>query len=173
MYGIQKDKHLVDIPKKSQFARNDGIFQYIYIYIYIYIHTHTQKHTYEHQEGGREKTRQIKVFIHTHARMTHIHRYNGDKNIITFGGDHNSPRPAFFFDSVGIFFHNVLIHNHEPDPAQSKLFLYVCMYVCMYVCNDVLCHNVLIHNHEPDSAQSKLIRCMYTYVYVCMYMYVY
>jgi hypothetical protein len=27
-------------------------------------------------------------------------RYSGDKNIITFGGDHNSPRPAFFFVSL-------------------------------------------------------------------------
>lgn len=47
-------------------------------------------------------------------------RYCGDKNIITFGGDHNSPRPAFFFDSVGIFFHNVLVQNHEPEPVQSE-----------------------------------------------------
>ena len=30
----------------------------------------------------------------------YVSRYSGDKNIITFGGDHNSPRPAFFFDSV-------------------------------------------------------------------------
>ena len=83
-------------------------------------------------------------------------RYSGDKNIITFGGDHNSPRPAFFFvsltavacvrrvcqrmymssiyniylichiyfvciymqDSVGIFFHNVLIENAELEAAE-------------------------------------------------------
>jgi hypothetical protein len=43
---------------------------------------------------------------------------SGDKNIITFGGDHNSPRPAFFFDSVGIFFHNVLIENAELEAAE-------------------------------------------------------
>lgn len=32
----------------------------------------------------------------------------GDKNIIKFDGDHNSPRPQFYFDSITIFFHNVL-----------------------------------------------------------------
>ena len=32
----------------------------------------------------------------------------GDKNIIKFEGDHNSPRPQFYFDSINIFFHNVL-----------------------------------------------------------------
>jgi hypothetical protein len=32
----------------------------------------------------------------------------GDKNIIKFEGDHNSPRPQFYFDSLNIFFHNVL-----------------------------------------------------------------
>ncbi|XP_043719758.1 uncharacterized protein LOC122667524 isoform X2 [Telopea speciosissima] len=34
--------------------------------------------------------------------------YVGDKNIIKFEGDHNSPRPQFYFDSIAIFFHNVL-----------------------------------------------------------------
>ncbi|KAJ6838838.1 uncharacterized protein M6B38_319315 [Iris pallida] len=32
----------------------------------------------------------------------------GDKNIIKFDGDHNSPRPQFYFDSISIFFQNVL-----------------------------------------------------------------
>eukprot|EP01018_Ginkgo_biloba_P010894 Gb_02150 [translate_table: standard] len=36
----------------------------------------------------------------------------GDKNIIKFEGDHNSPRPQFYYDSISIFFHNVL---HPPD----------------------------------------------------------
>ncbi|KAK6930058.1 hypothetical protein RJ641_004152 [Dillenia turbinata] len=29
--------------------------------------------------------------------------YVGDKNIIKFEGDHNSPRPQFYFDSINIF----------------------------------------------------------------------
>lgn len=44
----------------------------------------------------------------------------GDKNIIKFEGDHNSPRPQFYFDSVNIFFHNVL---HPPeDEVGDALF---------------------------------------------------
>lgn len=36
----------------------------------------------------------------------------GDKNIIKFDGDHNSPRPQFYYDSITIFFYNVL---RPPD----------------------------------------------------------
>ncbi|KAL5537731.1 hypothetical protein UlMin_043497 [Ulmus minor] len=38
--------------------------------------------------------------------------YAGDKNIIYFDGDHNSSRPQFYYDSVSIFFFNVL---HPPQ----------------------------------------------------------
>jgi hypothetical protein len=34
--------------------------------------------------------------------------YAGDKNLISFEGDHNSPRPEFFFNSVVNFFNNTL-----------------------------------------------------------------
>mmetsp|Transcript_41100 Transcript_41100/g.87389 ORF Transcript_41100/g.87389 Transcript_41100/m.87389 type:complete len:301 (+) Transcript_41100:165-1067(+) len=34
--------------------------------------------------------------------------YAGDKNLISFEGGHNSPRPSFFHTSVMIFFHNLL-----------------------------------------------------------------
>jgi pimeloyl-ACP methyl ester carboxylesterase len=34
--------------------------------------------------------------------------YAGDKNLISFEGNHNSPRPSFFNTSVMIFLHNVL-----------------------------------------------------------------
>ena len=40
----------------------------------------------------------------------------GDKNIIKFEGDHNSPRPQFYYDSVSIFFYNVL----HPPPISSS-----------------------------------------------------
>uniref|UniRef100_A0A2P2LA34 Catalytic n=1 Tax=Rhizophora mucronata TaxID=61149 RepID=A0A2P2LA34_RHIMU len=47
-------------------------------------------------------------FIQPH-HSDRIHEvYMGDKNIIKFEGDHNSPRPQFYFDSINIFFHNVL-----------------------------------------------------------------
>lgn len=34
--------------------------------------------------------------------------YAGDKNLIQVEGDHNSPRPSYLLDSVGIFFFNTL-----------------------------------------------------------------
>jgi len=42
-----------------------------------------------------------------HSEKLHA-AYAGDKNLITFEGDHNSPRPDFFFNSVVIFFYNTL-----------------------------------------------------------------
>ncbi|EKX47348.1 hypothetical protein GUITHDRAFT_106795 [Guillardia theta CCMP2712] len=57
-------------------------------------------------------------FVLAHHSKQLYERYAGDKNIITFGGDHNSPRPAFFFDSVGIFFYNVLIENAEYEDIE-------------------------------------------------------
>ncbi|KAL9262731.1 hypothetical protein AKJ16_DCAP02553 [Drosera capensis] len=37
-----------------------------------------------------------------------LNTIKGDKNIIQFEGDHNSIRPTFYFDSISIFFNNVL-----------------------------------------------------------------
>ncbi|CAN0856218.1 Uncharacterized protein YqkD [Linum grandiflorum] len=47
-------------------------------------------------------------FIQPHHSDRIYEAYMGDKNIIKFEGDHNSPRPQFYFDSINIFFHNVL-----------------------------------------------------------------
>ncbi|KAL5541706.1 hypothetical protein UlMin_009416 [Ulmus minor] len=47
-------------------------------------------------------------FIRPHHSDRIYEAYVGDKNIIKFDGDHNSPRPQFYFDSINIFFHNVL-----------------------------------------------------------------
>uniref|UniRef100_A0A7N0U8W7 Serine aminopeptidase S33 domain-containing protein n=1 Tax=Kalanchoe fedtschenkoi TaxID=63787 RepID=A0A7N0U8W7_KALFE len=47
-------------------------------------------------------------FINPHHSDRIFEAYVGDKNIIKFDGDHNSPRPQFYFDSINIFFHNVL-----------------------------------------------------------------
>jgi len=41
-------------------------------------------------------------------------KYSGDKNFITFEGDHNSRRPQFFYSSVSIFYHTVLQLNSDP-----------------------------------------------------------
>ncbi|KAK8487191.1 hypothetical protein V6N13_121373 [Hibiscus sabdariffa] len=47
-------------------------------------------------------------FIQPHHSDYIFEAYVGDKNIIKFEGDHNSPRPQFYFDSINIFFRNVL-----------------------------------------------------------------
>lgn len=59
-------------------------------------------------------------FIHPrHSDLLH-ESYVGDKNIIKFDGDHNSPRPQFYFDSITIFFHNVL--NPPKDVYDEHYF---------------------------------------------------
>jgi hypothetical protein len=42
-----------------------------------------------------------------HSRLI-LDAYAGDKNLVTFDGDHNEMRPGFFLDSAAIFFTNVL-----------------------------------------------------------------
>ncbi|KAL6838270.1 hypothetical protein ACP4OV_031942 [Aristida adscensionis] len=59
-------------------------------------------------------------FILPHHSDKIYESYVGDKNIIKFDGDHNSPRPQFYFDSITIFFHNVL---NPPDVPEDHYFL--------------------------------------------------
>jgi len=47
-------------------------------------------------------------FIQPHHARQLFERYSGDKNLILVEGDHNSPRPKFLHDSVGIFLQNYL-----------------------------------------------------------------
>jgi hypothetical protein len=54
----------------------------------------------------------VEVFVAAKHYLIYNNSYAGDKNIIKFEGDHNSPRPPFYYDSISIFFHNVL---HPPD----------------------------------------------------------
>jgi hypothetical protein len=35
-------------------------------------------------------------------------RYGGDKNLVVVEGDHNSARPKFLYDSIGIFLSQTL-----------------------------------------------------------------
>ncbi|XP_078443350.1 alpha/beta-Hydrolases superfamily protein isoform X2 [Wolffia australiana] len=56
------------------------------------------------------------VFIQPRHSDLIYNSYAGDKNIIKFEGDHNSPRPQFYYDSVSIFFYNVL----HPPPISSS-----------------------------------------------------
>ncbi|KAF8720982.1 hypothetical protein HU200_023391 [Digitaria exilis] len=59
-------------------------------------------------------------FILPHHSDKIYESYIGDKNIIKFDGDHNSPRPQFYFDSITIFFHNVL---NPPEVPEDHYFL--------------------------------------------------
>ncbi|GJU51177.1 alpha/beta hydrolases superfamily protein [Tanacetum coccineum] len=59
-------------------------------------------------------------FIHPHHSDRIYEAYMGDKNIIKFEGDHNSPRPQFYFDSINIFFHNVL--RPPEDEVKGNFF---------------------------------------------------
>ncbi|GJP67546.1 hypothetical protein CLOP_g24356 [Closterium sp. NIES-67] len=56
------------------------------------------------------------TFILPHHSQQIHEAYAGDKNLITFAGDHNSHRPNFFYDSASIFFHNVL----QPPPIEDE-----------------------------------------------------
>ncbi|CAN8275210.1 unnamed protein product [Cochlearia groenlandica] len=56
-------------------------------------------------------------FINPHHSERIYEEYIGDKNIIKFDGDHNSPRPPFYFDSINIFFHNVLQPPEVIEPT--------------------------------------------------------
>ncbi|KAK7292505.1 hypothetical protein RIF29_08286 [Crotalaria pallida] len=55
-------------------------------------------------------------FIQPHHTDRISESYAGDKNVIKFDGDHNSSRPQFFYDSVSIFFYNVL---HPPHVSRD------------------------------------------------------
>ncbi|CAM8988288.1 unnamed protein product [Rhodiola kirilowii] len=59
-------------------------------------------------------------FINPHHSDRIFEAYVGDKNIIKFEGDHNSPRPQFYFDSINIFFHNVL---QPPNDEQVAAYI--------------------------------------------------
>ncbi|KAL2896978.1 Uncharacterized protein RDABS01_038762 [Bienertia sinuspersici] len=57
-------------------------------------------------------------FIQPHHSQRIFDVYMGDKNIIKFEGDHNSPRPQFYFDSISIFFNNVLQPPEDDVPVR-------------------------------------------------------
>ncbi|KAE9599148.1 putative serine aminopeptidase, S33, alpha/Beta hydrolase [Lupinus albus] len=48
--------------------------------------------------------------------------YAGEKNIIKFDGDHNSSRPQSFYDSVSIFFYNVLRPPHVSKARKLEKY---------------------------------------------------
>ncbi|XP_007026439.2 PREDICTED: uncharacterized protein LOC18597378 [Theobroma cacao] len=63
-------------------------------------------------------------FIQPHHSDLILKLYAGDKNVIKFDGDHNSSRPQFYYDSVSIFFYNVLHPPQISSTCSSKLEKY-------------------------------------------------
>lgn len=64
------------------------------------------------------------IFIQPHHSDLILKAYAGDKNIIKFDGDHNSQRPQFYYDSVSIFFYNVLQPPKVSTSFSNKLEKY-------------------------------------------------
>uniref|UniRef100_A0A0E0CHB8 Serine aminopeptidase S33 domain-containing protein n=1 Tax=Oryza meridionalis TaxID=40149 RepID=A0A0E0CHB8_9ORYZ len=61
------------------------------------------------------------MFIQPH-HCDRIHQaYGGDKSIIKFEGDHNSPRPQSYYDSVSMFFYNTLHPPQLPVKCSNNL----------------------------------------------------
>lgn len=63
------------------------------------------------------------TFIPAHHSQKIHSLYAGDKNFITVPGDHNSQRPQFLYDSVGIFLRAALQIDPKieiPDASTSK-----------------------------------------------------
>ncbi|RDY00666.1 putative protein, chloroplastic, partial [Mucuna pruriens] len=61
-------------------------------------------------------------FIQPHHSDLISELYAGDKNVIKFNGDHNSSRPQFFYDSIAIFFYNVLRPPHIPKARKVEKY---------------------------------------------------
>uniref|UniRef100_A0A0E0JWW1 Serine aminopeptidase S33 domain-containing protein n=1 Tax=Oryza punctata TaxID=4537 RepID=A0A0E0JWW1_ORYPU len=63
------------------------------------------------------------MFIQPH-HCDRIHQaYGGDKSIIKFEGDHNSPRPQSYYDSVSMFFYNTLHPPQLPVKCSNNLHM--------------------------------------------------
>ncbi|CAM0946292.1 unnamed protein product [Alopecurus aequalis] len=63
------------------------------------------------------------MFIQPH-HCDRIHEaYGGDKSIVKFEGDHNSPRPQSYYDAVSIFFYNTLRPPQLPASCSNKLHM--------------------------------------------------
>ncbi|XP_028761039.1 LOW QUALITY PROTEIN: uncharacterized protein LOC114719691 [Neltuma alba] len=87
-------------------------------------------------------------FIQPHHGSDRIFEaYVGDKNIIKFEGDHNSPRPQFYFDSINIFFHNVL--QPPEDEVGGSFFDTVTDYFGKDVWRSV--HEVASDDESPSN----------------------
>ncbi|XP_061954693.1 uncharacterized protein LOC133676910 isoform X2 [Populus nigra] len=111
-------------------------------------------------------------FIQPHHADLIFNSYAGDKNIIKFDGDHNSSRPQFYYDSVSIFFFNIL-HPPQTSASSNKLeryydlgdlkvsagmdesLLYEIITGLRSACTDVACTDIASSSSVPLSIPTK------------------
>lgn len=68
----------------------------------------------------------LSVYIVTFGNSEAIYdRYGGDKNLIIVDGDHNTARPRFLYDSVGIFLTQTLQVRALSFSVYSRVQLHV------------------------------------------------
>ncbi|KAL4418794.1 hypothetical protein ABPG77_010203 [Micractinium sp. CCAP 211/92] len=60
------------------------------------------------------------TFVHLHHSERLFQAYGGDKNFVTFEGEHNSVRPDFFYDSALIFLLQALRVEQLVGPAELQ-----------------------------------------------------
>lgn len=61
------------------------------------------------------------TFVKPHHSVRLHERYAGDKSLVQFKGDHNSPRPRSFYQSVELFLAQVLhLPDAKPDVQNGK-----------------------------------------------------
>nr|GMD80543.1 uncharacterized protein LOC104225093 [Ipomoea batatas] len=94
-------------------------------------------------------------FIQPHHSDRIFDAYMGEKNIIKFDGDHNSQRPQFYFDSISIFFNNVL---RPPDDdtffdIPPDYFGKVCSVHEVKYSDDLLTSSIVLSSTEDTSKQ--------------------
>lgn len=58
------------------------------------------------------------IMVRPHHSQSIYNAYKGDKNLVTFDGDHNELRPSFFLDSASIFLKTCLM---APDHLQLEI----------------------------------------------------
>lgn len=103
------------------------------------------------------------AFIQPHHSDTIFKSYAGDKNIIKFEGDHNSARPQFYYDSVSIFFYNVLRPpqlSATGAPTADKYFELKALQLGNVV-DETLLYEIItgLRMLEPGTASSSSAPC--------------
>ncbi|PNY09910.1 alpha/beta fold hydrolase, partial [Trifolium pratense] len=96
-------------------------------------------------------------FVQPHHSDLIFESYAGDKNIIKFDGDHNSTRPRIFFDSVCIFFYDVLRPPRIPRGRRFEKYYSLRDTKIGSVVNEGLLYDLIsnMRNATIDAASSS------------------